>query len=78
MNVRAKLGKLEERAKQHYDVLLLPDGTEVYHTGEDAFYALCAVMDQEEHWLLPYLRRAEPIVPLVALVRMLEGSSDGS
>jgi len=80
MNVRTKLDKLEERAKQHYDVLLLPDGTQIRYTAEEGQAAFFAVLLEEEegHWLLPHLRRAEPTVPLVSLIKMLTRSSDGS
>jgi len=76
--IRTKLDKLEERAKQHCDVLRLPDGTEIRYTGEDALDALVAVMDGESHWLLPHLRLAEPKGALSALLWMLEGDRDGS
>jgi hypothetical protein len=78
--IRTKLEKLEERAKEHYDVLRLPDGTEIHYTAEDGQAAFFAVLLEEEegHWLLPHLRRAEPKVGLPGLIWMLEGGSDDS
>jgi hypothetical protein len=78
MNVRTMLNKLEERARQYYEVLRLPDGSEVRYTGEDALDALCALMDQEDHWLLPHLRRAGTRVGLPGLIWAMEGGPDGS
>jgi hypothetical protein len=80
MNVRAKLDKLEERAKQHYDVLLLPDGTQIRYTAEEGQAAFFAVLLEEEegHWLLPHLRRAEPRTDFEKLMQMLMRSSDES
>jgi hypothetical protein len=79
MSVRARLEKLEQRAQVRYETLQLPDGTEVLYTGEDALDAVVATMDQEDHWLLPYLRQMETSTGLPGLIRALQrGDVDGS
>jgi hypothetical protein len=78
MNVRTKLDKLEQRAKHRHDELRLPDGADHCYNIEHVLSAIDAAVCQEEHWLLPHLRRAEPKTALSNLVRMLEGSLDDS
>ncbi len=58
MRIRTKLDRLEKAAHQHYEVLRLPDGTQVRYTSEDLLEALSAAIAQEGHWLLPAIRRA--------------------
>jgi hypothetical protein len=76
MSLRTKLDILEQRAKRHYDVLRLPDGTEILYTGEDALEALCASIDQEDHWFLTHLRQAHTHVGVPGLIWALEGSKE--
>lgn len=72
MSIKTKLGKLERRAQVHYDVLVLPDGSEVKYPIQDASAAFIACLEGEDHWLLPHLRRAEPKTGLPGLVWALE------
>ncbi len=67
-----KVGNLEQRASQHYDVLRFPGGSEVRFTGEDVLEALCAAIDGREHWLLPVFRRIETAIGLPGLIRAVE------
>ena len=60
MNVRTKLDKLEQKASQYYQILRLPDGSEVPDTDNDAIEAMFAAIDGEEHWLLPALQIDAP------------------
>jgi hypothetical protein len=76
LGLKGKLGKLEQRASQHYDVLRLPDGSEVRFTGEDALEALCAAIEGREHWLLPIFRQIETTMGLPGLIRALEASRE--
>jgi hypothetical protein len=80
MGLRDRVKKPEQKTREHYDVLRLSDGTEVRYTAEDGQAAFFAVLLEEEegHWLLPHLRRAEPKTALSNLVWMLEGSLDGT
>jgi len=78
MGLRTRVKRLEQKTREHYDVLLIPGEPEIFYTAEDGQAAFFAALDQEEHWLLPYFRRAEPTVPLVALIQMLTRSGDGS
>ena len=52
MGARRRLDKLEKEAQQHYEVLLLPDGTQVRCSSEDVLEALSAAISGQEHWLL--------------------------
>ena len=72
MSIKTKLDKLEQRAQVHYETLRLPDGSGIKYPSEDAFGALMACLEREDHWLLPHLRRAEPRTDLSNLIRALE------
>ena len=76
MGIRTKLDRLEKAARQHYEVLRLPDGREVRYTSEDALDALSAAIAQEGHWLLPAIRQAgtNSCSGLVGLIGALEAS----
>ena len=77
MRIRTKLDRLEKAARQHYEVLRLPDGTQVRYTSEDVLEALSAAIAREEHWLLPAIRSqadANSCSGLVGLVGALEAS----
>jgi hypothetical protein len=76
LSVKTKLSKLEQRAKQHYEVIRLPDGSEVRYSGDNALDALCATLDQGDHWLLPAIRQVETSTGLPGLIRALAGSKD--
>ena len=78
MSLGVRLEKLKQRAQVHYETLQLPDGSEVRYTGEDALDTVCATLDQEDHWLLPYLRQMETSTGLPGLIRALEGFKDPS
>ncbi len=75
MGLRGRLSRLEEQTRRHYEVLRLPDGTQVRYTSEDLLDALSAAMAQEGHWLLPSLLRADTNnLGLVGLIGALEAS----
>ena len=78
MGLKERLTKLERAAGQEYDTLTLPDGTEVRYPTSEVFPAIVALLEGEDHWLLPHLRQAEPKTGLPGLVWALEGDADVS
>jgi LmbE family N-acetylglucosaminyl deacetylase len=75
--LRSALRKLEEQARQHHEVLVLPDGKQVRYTSEDMLGALsAAIRGEEEHWLLPAIRQVETNRGLPGLIRALERSRE--
>ncbi len=74
MGPRGRLRRLETAAEGLYKTLRLPDGTRVRYTGEEMLDAVIAALDEEEHRLLPYLRKMDPNRGLPSLVRSIEGS----
>jgi hypothetical protein len=71
-----RIRKLEEQARQHFEVLLLPDGTQVRHTSEDVLEALSATLSGQEHWLLPAIRQVDTNLGLLGLICALESSRE--
>ena len=76
MALKDRLAKLEQKVTTQYDVLYLPDGSEVRFTIEDVLEALAAVIDKEDHWLLPVIRRAGASEGLPGLVNALSTSRE--
>jgi hypothetical protein len=75
--LRSRFRKLEEQARQHYEVLVLPDGRQVHYTSEDILGALSAAIRGEEgHWLLPAIRQVDTNLGLLGLIRALERSRE--
>lgn len=77
MGLRERLRKLEKASGGEFDTLTLPDGSEITYPTEDVYPAIVALLDGEEHYLLPYLRQAEPKTGLPGIVWALEGGADG-
>jgi hypothetical protein len=76
-NLRSRIRRAERMANDRADALVLPDGTEVRYAEGDRLDALLAVIDGEEHWLLPHLRAMDPSEEELAnLVQAIEGGED--
>jgi hypothetical protein len=77
--VRSSINELR-RAKARLgggtSTLHLPDGGTVTYTSWDLLVAFAAWMDQEEHWLLPYLYQTEGTTGIEGLVRSLQRSQE--
>jgi hypothetical protein len=71
--LRGRLDKLEKRCGVCYQTLHLPGGETVRYTPEDSLEAFCASVDDAEHWLLPYFRRADTNEGMAGVIQALEG-----
>ncbi len=76
MGLKTKLGKLEQRAKQHHATPQLIDGTEACYNIEYVLAAVEAAALQEEHWLLPHLLRMNTEPGLPGLIKALVASGE--
>jgi hypothetical protein len=74
VGLRDKLSRLETETEGLYQTLTLPDGTKVHFTGEEMVDAVIAAIHQEEHHLLPYIRKKDTNQGMPGLVRALEAS----
>ncbi len=59
-SIGRRLWELEREVQRFYRELRLDDGTVVRYIPEEELAALSAVIDEEDHWLLPHLRRVSP------------------
>ena len=76
MSIKTKLGKLEQRAQQHYETLHLPDGTVVNHTSDDAMAAFSAAIAGRPHWLIPIFRQMDTTKGVPCFVKEWMESSE--
>jgi hypothetical protein len=74
--LRGRIEKAEQEAGGLYQTLILEDGREVKYEGEEMLDAILAVIEGEEHPLLPYIRRMDPNKGIPFLVHALEGSGE--
>lgn len=74
MGLEDRLRRLEDASEGLYQTLTLPDGRTIFYTPEEAVDAMSAVIHQEEHRLLPYVRQMDTNQGMVGLIRSLEGS----
>ncbi len=58
-SILRRLREIEEAASRFYREMRLEDGTVVRYLPNEAMDALCASIDEEDHWLLPHIRRQE-------------------
>jgi len=73
--LRQRVGRLEREAEGYlYEVLGLPDGTEIRHAPEELLDVLCAVLDGLEHRLLPDLRAMDTNQGMPGLIRAIQSS----
>ena len=77
-----RLRRAEQEAEGLWQVLTLEDGTRVKYEPEEMVDAIVAVIDGEDHHLLPYIERMDPNKGIPSLMRALghpgEGEPDGN
>ncbi len=56
-SILRRLREIEEAASRFYRKMRLEDGTVVSYLPDEALDALRASIDEEDHWLLPHIRR---------------------
>jgi hypothetical protein len=74
VDLRGRLEKLERETEGFHQTLTLPDGTKVRYTGEEMVDAVIAAIHQEEHHLLPHIRKIGTNQGMPGLIRALEAS----
>jgi hypothetical protein len=74
MGLESRLKRLEGQAEALYRTLTLLDGRQIRYTDGEMMGAVCAVIHQEEHRLLPYVRRIATKEGMPGLIRALEES----
>jgi hypothetical protein len=74
--LRARIQKAEQQAEGLWQVLTLSDGRRVKYEPEDMLDAILAVVEGEDHPLLPYVERMDPNKGIPSLMRALAGEGD--
>ena len=74
MGLRGRMSRLERRAEDLYRTLTLPDGRQIRYTDGEMMGAVSAAIHQEEHRLLPNVRRIATKEGMPGLIRALEES----
>ena len=74
MGLRGRMSRLERRAEALYRTLTLPDGRQIRYTDGEMMGTVSAAIHQEEHPLLPYVRRIATKEGMPGLLRALEES----
>ncbi len=70
-SLKRRLDQLEIEAGQHQEILVLPDGTTVRYSPEEATAAFSAAVDGREHGLIQPFVAAETTRGFPGLVRAL-------
>jgi hypothetical protein len=74
MGLKSRLEHLEKLSEVLYRTLTLPDGQQIRCTHEEMMAAVIAAMHDQEHPLLPYIRRMDTKEGMPGLIRALEES----
>jgi hypothetical protein len=74
MGLKSRLEHLEKLSDGLYRKLTLSDGQRIRYTSEEMMAAVIAAMHDQEHRLLPYVRRLDTTQGMPGLIRQLEES----
>jgi hypothetical protein len=74
VGLRGRMSRLEKHAGVLYRTLRLPDGQQIRYTDGEMLGAVSAAIHQEQHRLLPYVRRIATKEGMPGLIRALEES----
>ena len=74
MGLESRLKRLEGQVEAVFRTLTLPAGRQIRYTDGEMMDAVCAAIHQEEHRLLPYVRRIATKEEMPGLIRALEES----
>lgn len=77
MSLNGWAKRLEKDAGKYEHTLTMPDGETIKFTGEEMVDAVIAAIEEEDHRLLPYIRRVDTNKEGIAnLIGALEGTND--
>jgi hypothetical protein len=74
MGLESRLKRLAGQVEAVFRTLILPDGQQIRYTDGEMMGAVSAAIHQEEHRLLPYVRRIATKEGMPGLIRALEES----